>query len=154
VHYNTRAPKDAATEEKYHATWMPLSELVQTSDIVSLHIPANAETMNTVNEAFLRSMKPTAYLVNTARGELVDNVALCKALTEGWIAGAALDTVAPEPVTPDNLLLQLPEEVRSKLLFSPHIGGITTATFKKAHRGIWDNVQRFANGEEVVNRVC
>jgi phosphoglycerate dehydrogenase-like enzyme len=100
-----------------------------------------------VNESFLRSMKSTAYLVNTARGELVDNDALCQALSEGWIAGAALDTVAPEPVPADHPLLNLPEPVRGKLLFSPHVGGITTATFRKAHRNLWSNFQKIADGE-------
>jgi phosphoglycerate dehydrogenase-like enzyme len=147
VYYNTRAPKDAATEAACHATWLPKEELLARCDIVSLHIPANAETANTVDEAFLRGMKPTAYLINTARGELVENAALVRALTEGWIAGAALDTVAPEPVPADHPLLQLPQAVRSRLLFSPHIGGITTATFRKAHRGLWENFRLVSEGK-------
>jgi lactate dehydrogenase-like 2-hydroxyacid dehydrogenase len=147
VFYYTRSRKDSTVEEIYHASWLPLSELVSTCDIVSLHIPANDETRDMVNESFLCSMKSTAYLINTARGELVDNDALCSALSEGWIAGAALDTVAPEPVPADHPLLNLPEPVRGKLLFSPHVGGITTATFRKAHRNLWSNFQKIADGK-------
>ena len=77
--------------------YLPLEELAAVCDIVSLHCAVTGETRNMVDDAFLGRMKPTAYLINTARGDLVDNDALRRALTEGRIAGAGLDTVAPEP---------------------------------------------------------
>jgi phosphoglycerate dehydrogenase-like enzyme len=153
VFYNTRSRKSPDIEEACHATWLPMDELLATCDIISLHVPACGETNGMVNDGFLGSMKPSSYLVNTARGELVDNDALCRALTSGHLAGAALDTVAPEPVLTDNPLVCLPDDIRSRVLFSPHVGGITTATFLKAHAGIWDNIQRLAEGRELRNRI-
>lgn len=94
-----QAPPLAREEEKkYHVTYLPLEELAEKSDIVSLHCAVTEETRNLVDAALLRRMKPTAYLINTARGDLVDNEALRQALLEGRIAGAGLDTLSPEPV--------------------------------------------------------
>lgn len=88
-----------------------------------------------------------AYLINTARGEIVDQIALRKAIISGQISGAGLDTLDPEPVTVDNPLVDLPEAYRNKVLLAPHLGGITTGSFKRMHRHIWQNVQRIADGE-------
>ena len=90
-----------------------------------------------VDAAFLAQMKPGAYLVNTARGELVDNDALAAALAAGHLAGAGLDTIAPEPVTADNVLLNQPDAVAERLLFSPHVAGITNGSRRRmqAHMG-------------------
>jgi phosphoglycerate dehydrogenase-like enzyme len=98
-------------------------------------------------------MKPSAFFVNTARGELVDQAALCAALTGGGIAGAGLDTLSPEPVRPDNPLLALPAEAARRVVFSPHVTGTTVQTFLRAHKFIWENVLRCARGEEVINIV-
>ncbi len=154
VFYYTRTRKSAEVENRYHASWLPLEELISTCDMVSIHVPVNEETAGMVNEQFLKSMKLGAYLINTARGEIVDNAALRKALTEGWIAGAGLDTIAPEPVSADNPVVDLPEEVRDKVLYSPHLGGITTGTFRRAHRNIWTAFETVAAGgrpENIVN---
>jgi glyoxylate reductase len=93
------------------------------ADFVSLHVPLTTETRRMVGEDFLRAMKPTAYLVNTARGGVVDQVALRRALEEGWIAGAALDVTEPEPLPPDDPLLRAPN-----LIVLPHLGSATHAT--------------------------
>ena len=84
-----------------------LAHLLATSDYVSLHAPANAGTKGLIGEAELRAMKPSAYLINTSRGALIDEAALRRALAEGWIAGAALDVLAQEPAPPDHPLLGL-----------------------------------------------
>jgi D-3-phosphoglycerate dehydrogenase len=84
-----------------------LFQMLAWSDYVSVHAPANAETRGLIGERALRSMKPTAYLINTSRGALVDEAALVRALTEGWIAGAALDVLVQEPPPPDHPLLAL-----------------------------------------------
>ena len=152
--YHTKTAKSALTEAEYAARWLPLDELVETSDIVSLHVPVTEETAGMVDAAFLKKMKPTALLINTARGELVDNEALAAALTDGTIAGAGIDTLAPEPVLPDNPLLRLPPESAERVLFSPHLGGITTATFRRAHRCLWQAMETVAAGgrpENIVN---
>ena len=84
-----------------------LDELLATADYVSLHAPSTPETRGLIGEAELRAMKPTAYLVNTSRGALVDESALARAIEERWIAGAAVDVLTQEPPDADNPLLGL-----------------------------------------------
>lgn len=84
-----------------------LDRILVESDYISLHAPATAQTAGLVGDRELRLMKPTAYLINTSRGALVDEDALITALTQGWIAGAALDVLRQEPPPPDHPLLQL-----------------------------------------------
>ena len=92
-----------------------LDELLQQADAVSLHMPLTVESRHLINEAALRKMKPTALLVNTARGGILDTSALIRALQEGWIAGAALDVLEQEPVPRDSPLLSLPN-----VILNPH----------------------------------
>ena len=134
-------------------TYLPLEELAETCDIVSLHCAVTDETWHMADDAFLARMKPTAILINTARGDLVDNAALRRALTEGRIAGAGLDTLAPEPVPADHPLVDLPPEVREKVVLAPHLGGITEASFRRAHAHMWRNAERIAAGERPDNIV-
>src|SRR4051794_32401046 len=84
-----------------------LDALLATADYVSIHAPATPETRGLLNARTLRLMKPTAWVINTSRGALIDEVALYQALTEGWIAGAALDVLTQEPAAPDHPLLAL-----------------------------------------------
>ena len=153
VYYYSRHRSPVEEEERFGVTYLPLEELAVSCDIVSLHCLVMAETRNMVDSKFLGQMKRTAYLVNTARGELVDNAALCRALTDGVIAGAGLDTVAPEPVTADNPLLHLPEPAGDRLVLSPHLGGITEAAFRRAHLHMWRNAERVADGHAPDNIV-
>ena len=93
------------------------SDLLSTADFVTLHIPLTLETRHFIGEQELQLMKPTAILINAARGAVVDSQALYTALKEGWISGAALDVTDPEPILPDDLLLTL-----DNLVITPHIG--------------------------------
>jgi glyoxylate reductase len=102
---------------------VPLGELLARADFVSLHVPLSDETRGLIGEDELRAMKPEAILVNTARGPVVDQEALRRALVEGWIAGAGLDVTDPEPLPPDDPLLEAPN-----LVVLPHIGSATHAT--------------------------
>ena len=147
VVYFTRHPLSAEDEAYYGANYATLDELLHGADIVSLHLPVTESTVNTVNADFIGKMKKTAYLINTARGELVDNLAVCSALTEGRIAGAGFDCVAPEPTLRDNPLLNLPKSAAEKVIFSPHVGGISERSFIVAHKRIWENAQAVYNGE-------
>ena len=108
VYYWNRTRREAA-EVEYGVEYLPLDELCAECDIISLHLSVTPETAGLVDAAFLAKMKPTAYLVNTARGDLVDNEALRDALVNGRIAGAAFDTIAPEPTPADHPLVALPE---------------------------------------------
>jgi glyoxylate reductase len=98
-----------------------LLELLRDADFVSLHVPLTDATRHLIGAAQLAAMKPTAILVNTARGPIVDQAALAAALHAGTIAGAALDVTDPEPLPPDDPLLDAPN-----LLVVPHIGSATT----------------------------
>jgi glyoxylate reductase len=102
---------------------VPLGELLGGSDVVSLHVPLTPETRHLIDAAALARMKPTAILVNTARGPLVDMDALTEALQERTIAGAALDVTDPEPLLPDHPILRAPGA-----LVLPHIGSATHRT--------------------------
>ena len=95
-----------------------LDEVLSRSDFVSIHCPLTKETHHLIGEHELRQMKPEAILINTARGSVIDEAALLRALTEGWIGAAGLDVLEQEPIPPDNLLLQL-----DNVVITPHIAG-------------------------------
>jgi glyoxylate reductase len=112
---------DPTPDEVPGSTWVTLEELLETSDFVSLHVPLTPSTERMIGEAELRRMKPTAVLVNTSRGQVIDQPALVRALSEGWIFGAGLDVAAVEPVQPGDDLLSLPN-----CTVLPHIGSAST----------------------------
>ena len=105
---------------------VPLDELLDRADVVSLHCPLTPETRHLIGDAALARMKPSALLVNTARGGVVDQAALRRALIEGEIAGAALDVTDPEPLPADDPLLEAPN-----LIVVPHVGSATVRTRAK-----------------------
>jgi D-3-phosphoglycerate dehydrogenase len=101
-------------------TLVGLDELLSRSDYVSVHAPLNAKTRHMLGERELRLMKPTACLINTARGPVVDEAALVRALQEGWIAGAGLDVFEQEPLDPSSPLLEM-----ENVLLTPHTAGLS-----------------------------
>jgi lactate dehydrogenase-like 2-hydroxyacid dehydrogenase len=129
--------------------WVSLDELLRESDIVSLHVPLTAETRHLIGERELRLMKTTATLVNAARGPVVDEVALGRALREGWIGSAGLDVqdVEPNP-DPNAPLLQLPNCV-----VLPHIGSATRAAREAMIGMAADNAVAFLRGEPLITPV-
>ncbi|SFJ19044.1 Lactate dehydrogenase [Ruminococcaceae bacterium D5] len=145
--------KDPETELEYHVAYLELEELAARCDIVSIHTAVTEQTRGMINRDFLARMKPNALLINTARGEIVDNLALRKALSEGRILGAGLDTLAPEPTPADHPLVDLPEGVRDRVVLAPHLGGITTGSFRRAHRSMWGNIAAVLDGSRPVNIV-
>lgn len=124
VLYTSRTPKPQA-EKALQARLVPLETLLEQSDVVSLHVPLTPETRGMIDETALRRMKPSAYLINVARGQVVNTDALIRALREGWIAGAGLDVTDPEPLPPEHPLYHLPNCV-----ITPHIGSATRETRK------------------------
>jgi lactate dehydrogenase-like 2-hydroxyacid dehydrogenase len=127
---------------------VPLEELLVRSDFVTLHCPLNRETRGLVDEAALHRMKPRAYLVNTARGPIVDMNALAQALTAGELAGAALDVTDPEPLPGDHPLLDAPN-----LLVVPHVGSATIATRARMADIAVDNLLAGLAGEPMLHSV-
>jgi len=125
-----------------HTRKTPLPDLLAASDFVSLHVPLTDETRHLIGAEALRTMKPSAILVNTARGPIVDQAALRVALTEGWIAGAALDVTDPEPLPADDPLLGAPN-----LLVVPHIGSATRTARERMAAMAVDNLLAGLAGE-------
>ena len=113
VAYTPRLTDEVATQHGVQR--VDLDQLITTSDFISLNCPLTPETHHLINADRLQAMKPTAYLINTARGDIIDNDALYTALTEGWIAGAGLDVLPDEPPSPDFNLLGL-----DNAIITPH----------------------------------
>ena len=153
VYYYAPHRRAPSAEMAMSVSFLPLEKLIAKCDIISLHCPVNDETRNMVNEQFLSQMKPSAYLINTGRGDLVDNGALRAALVEGRIAGAGLDTIYPEPTPADHPLVDLPEQALDRVVYSPHLGGITTSSFQRAHQNMWNSVLALAEGKRPNNIV-
>lgn len=152
VYYN-RHRKPEEEEARYGVEYVSLDRLARISDIVSIHVAVTPETKGMIGREFLSRMKETAYFVNTSRGELVDNEAMKEALEKGRIAGAGFDTIAPEPTTADNPLVALKEDCPARVLYSPHIGGITKSSFRRFHLQMWQNAGRVWKGEKPVDIV-
>ena len=120
-----------------------LDELVASSDYVSLHVPLTSDTRHLIDERRLRLMKPTAALVNVARGRIVDEDALAAVLRERAIRGAGIDVFGQEPLEPDNPLLQL-----DNVIATPHTAGVTRETSRRRSAVCVENAQRVLRGEE------
>ena len=146
IYYYKRNKLTDDMEKALDVEYLPLPELLERSDIVSLHLPVTDETEKIADSRFFSQMKKGAYFVNTSRGELVDDAALAEALRNGQLTMAGLDTMNQEPVQKDNYLLTLPE-ISSKLILSPHIGGITTSSFRRSYQMIWEDIDTVRRGE-------
>ena len=141
------------TLERQHpeARFVSFDELVAESDIISIHCPLTAETRNLFGADALARMKPTAVLINTARGGIIDEAALADAFARGAIGGAAIDTVAREPLAPDSPLLS-----HANCLVTPHMAWYSEESAEELNRKVAEEAIRFAMGETVrypVNRL-
>ncbi|MFD4552823.1 2-hydroxyacid dehydrogenase [Streptomyces sp. NPDC058469] len=123
------------------ARHVPLDELLRLSDYVTLHAPLTAETRHLLNAGRLALLKPTAFVINTARGALIDQDALADALEAGALAGAGLDVFDPEPPTPALRLLKAPNVV-----LSPHVGGVTRETVLRIALAAVQNAAGYLTG--------
>lgn len=124
--------------------WAEVDAVFEQSDIVSLHCPLTVENAGFVNAARLRRMKPTAYLLNTSRGGLVDEADLAAALADGHIAGAAVDVVSEEPIRPTNPLLSAPN-----CIVTPHMAWASLAARRRLMAATVANVAGFLRGSPV-----
>ncbi|MDP6352841.1 MAG: 2-hydroxyacid dehydrogenase [Alphaproteobacteria bacterium] len=125
-----------------------LPSLLARSDIVSLHVPLTARTESMIDADAIARMKPGAILINTARGELVDEGALTAALRDRRLGAAGLDTFAREPIAPDNPLLGL-----DNVVVTPHIAWLTSETLKRSLEVAVDNTMRLAAGRTLRHRI-
>ena len=124
--------------------WRSIPELFSEADVISLHCPLTAQTAGFVNRELLARVKPTAFLLNTARGGLVDEAALAAALAAGRLAGAAVDVLSSEPPHPDNPLLGAPN-----CIITPHIAWASLAARRQLMAATVRNVEAFLAGKPV-----
>ena len=132
-------------EELYGLTFRPdIPSALREADFVSLHVPLTPDTLHMMGRDYLKLMKPTAILVNTARGAIVDHQALYEALRDGVIAGVGLDVTEPEPIPPDHPLLTLPNVV-----VTPHIGSASLQTRREMALLAARNILAAFKGQEM-----
>ncbi|MFT5175347.1 MAG: glyoxylate reductase [Gammaproteobacteria bacterium] len=146
LYYNRN--RDEAAEAELGVRYVSMDELITQSDFVCLNVPYTAQTDKLIGEAQLRAMKPTAFLINTARGGVVDTDALLCALNEGWIAGAGLDVTEPEPLPRDHPLLQV-----ENLVLTPHSGTSTVGTRIRMGEIALENLLAGLAGKALPHRV-
>jgi phosphoglycerate dehydrogenase-like enzyme len=132
---------DAGRAAAVGARHVPIETLLRNSDVVSLHVRLSDETTRFLSRERLALMKPSAFLINTARGALVDHDALVDALRDGRLAGAGLDVFHEEPIRPDDPLLSLPNVV-----FTPHNAGMTPEVIDVGLRRAVENVAGYLRG--------
>ena len=139
---------DAAAAQEVGAVLCLQEEVVTESDFLSLHVPVLPETRGMVDACFLAQMKPGAFLINTARGELIDEVALFEGLRSGHLRGAALDAFAQEPPSEDNPLFSLPQ-----VIATPHMGAHTDGAANAMGWAALRDCVAVLRGEDPVHRV-
>ena len=125
-----------------------LSELLRRADVVTLHCLLTDETRKLIDRERLALMKPTALLINCARGPIVDEAALIEALENGRLAGAGLDVTDPEPVAPDSPLFKLPN-----VIVTPHYAPTTVESATRVSKIAADNINAVLAGQEPVGRI-
>ena len=141
---------DKSLAKKDGITLVSLPELLKESDFVSVHTFLNEETRHLMGEKEFKQMKPSAYIINTARGPVIDEPALIKALQEKWIAGAGLDVFEKEPVDPDNPLLKM-----DNVVVTPHSASYSDVAFKLNSVIVGQEAARVLSGrwpKNVVNK--
>jgi D-3-phosphoglycerate dehydrogenase / 2-oxoglutarate reductase len=144
VQYFDIRRRTVETETQYGVRYVSFEELLKTSDIVSLHVPLDDTTQHMMNGKTLALMKPTAVLVNTSRGGVVDEPALCDALGKNRLLGAGLDVFASEPVGKDSPLRSL-----NNVVMSPHVGGNTVDNNDNMAGRAIGNIVKFSMGQPI-----
>lgn len=127
---------------------VPWKVLLESSDVISLHVPLTEETRHLIDEAAFAAMRPGAVLINTARGQLVDESALCRALTMGKLRGAGLDVFDEEPTRPDSPLLGL-----RQVVVTPHRAWLTPETIDRSMAVVVENCARLREKRPLVNEI-
>jgi phosphoglycerate dehydrogenase-like enzyme len=140
--YYDPSPRDLQAAQSLAAKSVSLDELLKVSDVVTLHIPLLPATKGLIGARQLSAMKIGAVLIQASRGGIVDEAALAACLKSGHLAGAAIDVYSTEPPSPNNPLLALEGEAARRLLFTPHIAGVTRQSAAFLFHSAWRNVER------------
>jgi phosphoglycerate dehydrogenase-like enzyme len=148
IFYHDPAPRDLRTAEAVGAKSCSLEDLFQLADVVTLHVPLLPQTTGMIGKRELAMMKPSAILIQGSRGGVVDEAALAEALQSGQLSGAAVDVYSMEPPAADNPLLALKGEAAHRILFTPHVAGVTRQSAAYLFRAAWRNIERVFSGKE------
>ena len=140
-------------ELQFPVEFQPLDRLLATSDVVSLHLPLNDQTRGLIGARELSLMTPGSFLINTARGEIIDQAALAETLESARLTGVALDTLSPEPPEDGHPLLHLSAAAARRLLLTPHTAGVTLGSYKRMIEAALENMARVVRGEKPANIV-
>jgi phosphoglycerate dehydrogenase-like enzyme len=146
VRYHDVRRVDAAIEAATGARYLPLDELISTSQVISLHLPSTPETRGLLGKEMLSRVQPGAIVVNTARGDLIDEDALVEALRSGRLRGVGLDVTPREPLPPDSALWDL-----DGVVITPHIGGAVGDNFPRVIERAFRNVSEVLEGRPAPN---
>lgn len=151
--YFDPTPRDEAAA-KIGAKALPLDELLKVADVVTLHVPLLPTTRSLIGARQLNLMKPGSVLIQASRGGIVQETALAAVLNSGRLAGAAVDVYSVEPPDTDNPLFALEGEAAHRVLFTPHVAGVTRQASATLFREAWANIERvLVKGEQPLNRV-
>jgi phosphoglycerate dehydrogenase-like enzyme len=154
ITYFDPAPRDPVAADALCALSLPLDELLKTADVVTFHVPLLQETQGFIGDRELALMKSGTVIIQASRGGIVDEAALARHLESSHLGGAAIDVYSVEPPTADHPLLALQGEAARRVLFTPHIAGVTRQSAAYLFRTAWRNVERVAvAGESPLNRV-
>lgn len=135
---------DPASPERVRgACQVDMAGLLAGADVVTLHVPLTQATLHLIGKTELETMQPGTIIVNAARGGVVDEFALARALEQGRIGGAVVDVLSTEPPARDNPLLSLAGDAADRLILTPHIAGVTRQSWARMFRMAWDNVESF-----------
>ncbi|MEM4726696.1 MAG: D-glycerate dehydrogenase [Candidatus Bathyarchaeia archaeon] len=146
IYYDVEPKREA--EEHLGVQYADIETLLRNSDFVSIHVPLTPRTRGFIGEREFKMMKPTSYIINTSRGQVIDEGALCKALKEGWIAGAGLDVFEKEPLQRNSELINM-----DNVVLTPHIGSYTAETRRAMALMCIENVRAVLEGKRPPNLV-
>ncbi|MFL2803740.1 MAG: 2-hydroxyacid dehydrogenase [Dehalococcoidia bacterium] len=148
VQYYDLFPLDFQLDSQLDLNYVSLDELFETSDIITSHMPLNDQTFHMINADRLSQMKNSSILINTSRGEIIDEKALIYALNNNEILGAGLDVFETEPVQSDNPLLKM-----DNVIVTPHVAGTTWDTWARRSEFAFNNMIRIIEGEKILGQI-
>jgi len=151
--YFDPAPRDPGAAEALGAKRCSLNELLQAADVVTLHVPLLPQTTGLIGARELSLMQPHSILIQGSRGGVVDELALAAAMQAGKPAGVAVDVYSTEPPAANHPLFSLQGEAAQRVLFTPHIAGVTRQSTAFLCRSAWRNIERFFSGSEALQDV-
>jgi phosphoglycerate dehydrogenase-like enzyme len=155
LYYDIIRP-EPAEEDEYQVTFVSLPELLRRADILTVHVPLEPSTHHLIGAAELAQLRPTALVIHTARGPIMDTAALAAMVADGRLAGAAVDVFEVEPAPPEDPLMRLAASGCERVLLTPHMAGVTAESAVRGLERALDNLVRVANGQRprfVVNGV-